>query len=604
MSVLNGYQGQQAARPQSRPQDPAHSATSPNWGQQGGHPTHSGAPQQPQWPPQASSPSYAPQGYAPASNFGQGQDYHFPQPPAPQQSAPQGYGGGTPDPYAPQFEPYVPAAPARAPQQSAQPAYAPQSYPQAPAYPPVAAAQPQYQGFGQEAPRQQTHGHQAGHQAVHQTGHQPAHQTAHQPSWGQQPQQPDPRGFDIGGFGHQPAHAQQHASYGHQPEPHYQEEPTLGDWQQPQHQHGGYQGGYQAEGHDDMGFAQPAGGELDAGYGEEELEEEYEEEAPSRFRRPMMIAVALVGAIVVGGGLAQGYKYFLGSGAGGDPPVIKSASGPAKVKPADAGGKQFPHADSKIMGRLGDGASATGSASAAADSDPNGSRKVATLVVGRDGSIQAPAATAAPVEPAQPAAPVAVATVSVPGMTVVDAFGNQPKPSAAEVAAVAPPAAPANQKIFVSPPAAPPQKPVTIAKATPAETPETGSIASDADAVKEPAPPPAKKVKKTAAAAPAAAAPAASTSVATTGSGYVAVLASVPRSEQSRMTALKQFADMQQKYGSVLAGKTPDVAEANLGTKGNYHRLVVGPPGSRNQAATLCSQLKSQGFNDCWVTSY
>jgi cell division septation protein DedD len=70
------------------------------------------------------------------------------------------------------------------------------------------------------------------------------------------------------------------------------------------------------------------------------------------------------------------------------------------------------------------------------------------------------------------------------------------------------------------------------------------------------------------------------------------------------MTALKQFADMQQKYGSVLAGKTPDVAEANLGTKGNYHRLVVGPPGSRDQASTVCSQLKAQGFNDCWVTSY
>ncbi len=326
----------------------------------------------------------------------------------------------------------------------------------------------------------------------------------------------------------------------------------------------------------------------------------------------MMIAAALVGAIVIGGGMAQGYKYFLGGGAGGDPPVIKSASGPSKVKPADAGGKQFPHSDSKIMGRLGDGASGTATA-ATAESDPNGSRKVATLVVGRDGSIQAPPATAAAVEPAPPAAaPAANSTVSVPGMTVVDAFGNQPKPTAADVSAAEAPAAPAaaNQKIVVSPPAAPPQKPVTIAKAKVVDAAETGSIQSAAAAAEVVAPPPAKKVKKTAVAATAAAdaaaapAPAASTSVATTGSGYVAVLASVPRSDQSRMTALKQFADMQQKYGSVLAGKTPDVAEANLGAKGNYHRLVVGPPGSRNQAASLCSQLKSQGFNDCWVTSY
>jgi cell division septation protein DedD len=78
----------------------------------------------------------------------------------------------------------------------------------------------------------------------------------------------------------------------------------------------------------------------------------------------------------------------------------------------------------------------------------------------------------------------------------------------------------------------------------------------------------------------------------------------VPRSASSRMDALKRFADMQQKYGGVLGGKTPDVAEANLGTKGAYHRLVVGPPGSREQASSVCSQLKAQGYPDCWVTSY
>ena len=70
------------------------------------------------------------------------------------------------------------------------------------------------------------------------------------------------------------------------------------------------------------------------------------------------------------------------------------------------------------------------------------------------------------------------------------------------------------------------------------------------------------------------------------------------------MDALKRFADMQQKYSSVLSGKTPDVAEANLGAKGNYHRLVVGPPASRQQASMLCTDLKAQGYTDCWVTSY
>jgi hypothetical protein len=70
------------------------------------------------------------------------------------------------------------------------------------------------------------------------------------------------------------------------------------------------------------------------------------------------------------------------------------------------------------------------------------------------------------------------------------------------------------------------------------------------------------------------------------------------------MEALKQFADLQQKYGSLLQNKTPDVQEANLGEKGTYHRLLVGPPSSREQANALCSELKSAGYASCWVTSH
>ena len=86
--------------------------------------------------------------------------------------------------------------------------------------------------------------------------------------------------------------------------------------------------------------------------------------------------------------------------------------------------------------------------------------------------------------------------------------------------------------------------------------------------------------------------------------GYVVVLASVPASGSSRLVALKKFADMQQQYGSVLQNKTPDVREANLGQKGTYHRLLVGPPGSRAQASALCGELKQAGYKDCWVTAY
>ena len=84
------------------------------------------------------------------------------------------------------------------------------------------------------------------------------------------------------------------------------------------------------------------------------------------------------------------------------------------------------------------------------------------------------------------------------------------------------------------------------------------------------------------------------------GSGFVAVLAS----KKSRMDALKAFADLQQKYAEVLASKTPDVQEANLGDKGVWYRAVVGPPGSREAASGVCSQLKSAGHSGCWVAAY
>ncbi len=67
------------------------------------------------------------------------------------------------------------------------------------------------------------------------------------------------------------------------------------------------------------------------------------------------------------------------------------------------------------------------------------------------------------------------------------------------------------------------------------------------------------------------------TATASSGAGFVAVLSS----QKTRMDALKIFANMQEKYGDVLSSKTPDVQEANLGEKGVFYRLVVGPPGSQ-----------------------
>ncbi len=282
---------------------------------------------------------------------------------------------GHADPYAPQFEPYVP------------PAYSHQQA--APAY----GAQPAPQWPGRGA---------------------------------------DPRGFDVGGYA-APSHAPQampqpaHGAAAFGGQQYHESELSSADWagQPGGFGHEPYQQGHGAE----LGFAQPEGGELDAAYGEEDVE--YEDEEPPRGRRPMMIAAALVGAILVGGGVAYGYKKFASLDPQGDPPIIKSEAFPSKIKPADAGGKQFPYSDSKIMGRLGDGTSSapdsnsaaspapdtSSGASAAPSTDDGGTRKVATLVVGRDGTIQPP--------PVAPASDPPSSQVGVPGTSLVDVFGGQ-----------------------------------------------------------------------------------------------------------------------------------------------------------------------------------
>lgn len=543
---LNGLKGQQG-RPVARPSaDQTRGAqTQPNW------PSAQDFQQAPHWPQPNGLQGFPPQ-QRPAPSLAQ--DYQQPAP-----AAPYSGHGLSADAYAPNFQPYNPSA--------------------------------HFRG-----------GH--GGQPVDQ-GLQPPQQTAHYP----------PTGYGAPDAAHQwaqpqglPGHHGQPAGHlpggYHSAEPHHQQmEPHFSDWQQgyagqaPQGYDYGDGHGYQVQDqqrdhYGDMGFAQAHGGELDQAYAEEDDEDyEYEEETSSG-RSPLRIVAALAGAIFVGGSMAYGYKALFGGGPSGTPPVVKSASAPTKTKPADAGGAQFAHTDSKIMGRLGDGSGTADSN----DLDANGARKVATLVVGRDGSIQAP-----PAEPASEEPSSSSETVSVPGLMVVDGLGTRnSRDSSADA-----PAAP--QKVVVTPPAESEKKQASPAKMQVLNDPDVGSSATGS--IEDDAPAPAKPAAPARTSAPqkvAALAPASTDAApsAVGGDGFVAVLASVPKSQTSRMDALKRFADLQQKYGSVLVGKTPDVAEANLGAKGAYHRLIVGPPASRQQASAVCVQLKANGYSDCWVTTY
>lgn len=461
---------------------------------------------------------------------------------APDPRTQPGYPPAAPDPYRRQPDP----PPFEAPQAYAPPGYEADPYSrQEPAFGPAQAAVP---------PQFHPGGDLRG--TVHDQWGQPAGRNA--------------MGYDVGGY--------ETADPGAYPSAHPTQAAAPG-WGNEEATYAGNQGagyGYQ--------MAEPHGGALTEQHDIDD--EEYEDEEPRGRGRMLLIAGALVGAIGIGGALAFGYKTFLGTGPDGTPPIVKNDAAPSKIKPAEPGGKQFAHTDSKIMGRLSDTGSVATSATtpASAGDSEGGTRKVQTVVIGRDGSVAAPAA--------QPATSATAPVVSVPGMTVIDGFGATPA------------ARDAQRPIVVNPPAAAPpaEKPVAIAKVAPPAAAAPAPAAPQITQVKPAAPVAVKKPveKKVAVVAPTATAPAARPS----GAGYVAVLTSVPASSSSRIEALKQFADMQQKYGSVLQSKTPDVTEANLGAKGTYHRLVVGPPASREQASALCSQLKSAGYAGCWVTAY
>ncbi len=520
-----------------------------------------------------------------------------PQQPAAQQGyaaqPPAGYGHQDPgyqwgaDPraaQAPQFDPYVPATqPSRRP-------VAPEPFPNAqhanPAANPYAPQQPA--------------GYDNGYGYQPEPSPAPALRGAQYDQWAAAPApapSADPRGYDLASYmppqgRTQPPQAPAQ-DYGHltadlatHPQPGYSDWGHQSGYQQPPQGYAGQQGfdahGYAQPGYDQQGYADPNA----QGYDDDN---DYEPEQPVRSRKWLTVAAALVGAIVVGGGLTYAYQTLLGDSTGGPTPIVKSAEGPSKVKPSVPGGKQFANTDSKLLGRLGEGGDSSASAS---ETDGAGARKVQTLVVGRDGAIQAPSAASQPPEPAS----VPGLSVPVPGMTLVDV----PSPSAAP--------APKPQPIVVQPPA-PPAQPVQVASNDPRPAPVMPKSINTATDESPPAPvaekPKAapKPITKTAAIPDSAAAPA-TAAPKVSGLGYVAVLASVPASGTSRIDALQQFADLQQRYGGILQNKTPDVTEANLGEKGRYHRLVVGPPGSKDGANSVCSQLKTAGYSSCWVMAY
>ena len=72
-------------------------------------------------------------------------------------------------------------------------------------------------------------------------------------------------------------------------------------------------------------------------------------------------------------------------------------------------------------------------------------------------------------------------------------------------------------------------------------------------------------------------------------------------SKVNQTEALAFFANMQQRYPRLVAKDRPMVQKADLGAKGVWYRLRIGPIFDKATAINLCRQLKAQGHPDCLV---
>jgi len=356
--------------------------------------------------------------------------------------------------------------------------------------------------------------------------------------------------------------------------------------------------------------------DLDADFLDDEPEAYEEPVQQPRSRRKLMVAGVLVAAVATGGAAAFVYKTYQDGGIGsGDAPTVLADEGPVKSQPSDPGGKEFPDGNKQIYDRLtgGPGEPASdqqanssddsdsntipgivttgaqgpadtlderiaaalrnsgkpsGETGSAAPSDPNAPRSVRTLTVRPDGSVvpaQAASQTASANQPDNSQTVTTAGIVATTGANASDETASvEPQ---GEAAASAPDPAPEPESAADATPSAPrPEQ----AEPRPAET----RVASA-----EPASP--------------------STTQPSTASANPFFVQVAARRDQT--SALAAFADLQQKYPNILDGLAPTIKRADLGDKGIWYRLWVGPMDERGNAQDVCAKLKQAGLGGCFV---
>jgi cell division septation protein DedD len=74
-------------------------------------------------------------------------------------------------------------------------------------------------------------------------------------------------------------------------------------------------------------------------------------------------------------------------------------------------------------------------------------------------------------------------------------------------------------------------------------------------------------------------------------------------SNQRQADSLAIFADLQRRYPDLVQGYRPLIQRADLGSRGIFYRLRIGPIESRSEANQLCGSLRNAGLPGCIVRS-
>ncbi len=302
-------------------------------------------------------------------------------------------------------------------------------------------------------------------------------------------------------------------------------------------------------------------------------------ENEERSRLPLMIVIALVVLAAFTGVVWLAYNQGVARGRAGATIVIDAPDGPVRTAPGDAGGGT-PFTGLKIYGQPvppDQEAEASNLAPAAPD--------LSALAAATAPAASPPQATTEiPPVRLDPGPPTAAPRAAVPPPATAQA----PRPAPQTASAQAPPLATA-QAPRPAPQTATVQAPPPATAQAPRPAPQTAALQAPPPATAQ-APRPAPQT--TAVQAPPPAAP-----PSPPGNGSAVSGAAVLQigSFESAALADGAWTRFKARYADIAGELSDDVQRADLGARGIWYRLRVGPFKDRPSAISACQKLKTQG---------